>query len=434
MSLDSIITVNITLATVTPSRAAFGVPLVLGFHTRFVEDFRIYAQPSAMLSDGFTVNDSMYKLANAVFKQEPRPPRVMVGRIPDPLKEHTVEIGVTGIVAGQSVDFEVVSPDGTVTVISVPFNTSDTVTATDVATALAAIAGLDASAVGALVTADADVQGVVFFYRKLSTTVERFLDVTLDFSYPFTLDNIRNQTNEFYGVAVDVNSDANIVAVAAWAQTNKKLAGFTAQFVDPADYTATANPLRTGDNDRVYTQAVKNDPESFDAAGLMGVMFAKNAGTATWLFKTIKGAIPVAWTESQKTVMTTDNVNWYEEIAAISMTRPNGKAHGGEFLDVILGLDWFIARLQERILAVKVNADKIPFTDPGIAVIGNEVRGQLQAGEDRALFAPGCLVTLPPVADVPAADQANRLLDNLELTAVLAGAIHKTIVNGTVTA
>jgi len=76
MDLNRIVTINISLATVSPSRASFGVPLVLAHHTRNADLYRDYTSLAGMVSDNFTVNDQAYKLAAAVFSQRPRPPVV----------------------------------------------------------------------------------------------------------------------------------------------------------------------------------------------------------------------------------------------------------------------------------------------------------------------------------------------------------------------
>jgi hypothetical protein len=80
MGLESIVNVTITNTTASVSRQGFGVPLVLGYHTRFIERFRAYTTAAAMLTDGFTTSDFEYKAVSAIFAQNPRPVKVIVGR------------------------------------------------------------------------------------------------------------------------------------------------------------------------------------------------------------------------------------------------------------------------------------------------------------------------------------------------------------------
>jgi len=83
-----------------------------------------------------------------------------------------------------------------------------------------------------------------------------------------------------------------------------------------------------------------------------------------------------------------------------------------------------------------INADgKIPYTDVGIATIGNALTGALDLGVRRGGIAPpekdeldntipSYVLTLPKSASVAFNDKANRVLNDVKGTARLAGAIH----------
>ena len=120
--------------------------------------------------------------------------------------------------------------------------------------------------------------------------------------------------------------------------------------------------------------------------------------------------------------MTDENGNVYVEVAGISITC-NGVSARGEFIDITRGIDEFEQRLKERIFGVLANLPKVPFTNQGIAVVENEIRGQQQDAIDSGVFAaePAPTVTVPDALDVPFADKANRLLPDVTFTATLAG-------------
>lgn len=427
--LDSIVSVSIQAGTVTPARRGFGVPAFLTHHARFPERFRVYSSVAGMLSDGFTVNDSAYLMAAAAFSQSPRPPRVVIGRLPTPATPHTVEIDTTGIVAGQTITGTVVSPDGTETAISVPFDTSAATTATNLAAAIDAISGVGAAAVGAVVTADADANGPQFFYEGFANCT--VADVTGDWGFDTELAALALEA-DFYAVAINVCSPANVADVAAWVAANKRIAAFAPQYTDPADYTATANALRTGDNDRAFSLVRKTSRRQFSEAGWLGDCLPRDPGSQTWAYKSITGSTTDAWTETQRNTLDTDNSNYYVEIAAVPVTYP-GKAHGGEFIDVTRGLDWLEARIQEAVFGALVNSPKIPYTDAGAQTVVAQIRGVLLEAEARGVLEPGSsAVTVPAVADIPAADRAARRLSGVEFTGRLAGAVHTVTIVGTV--
>ena len=429
MDLNRIVTINISLATVSPSRASFGVPLCLAHHTRNLDLYRDYTSPNGMISDGFTVNDQAYKLAAAVFSQRPRPPVVRLGRLPTPGSDWLAELDLTGIASGQRCTFTFVDSDGTETDVDVPYTSSAAGTVTAAVTA-AANAKITAST--AKIIFDSGANGVRCYVKDI-TGFGDYTDTTGDWAYDTALTAIFNASPAFYSVSIDVDSAANIADVAAWVLANKRIYGASPQYTKPADYTAVANALRTANSDRAFSLITRDDPEANGAAGWLGVILAKDPGKATTAYKSVAGLTTDAWTASNLTTLDTDNTNYYVETNAVPMTYP-GKTHGGEWIDVTRDVDWLEARLAERLLALQVNNDKVPFTNAGISMIGNEVRGQLAEAEAAGVIDAGWTVVLPDVSEVSSANRTARNLTGVEFEARLAGAVHTVTVNGRITA
>lgn len=85
MALKDIVTVNITRQTTSVAVAAFNVPLILStFATSKTEPAftraRSYGSAKALIDDGWDESDAVYKMANAIFSQNPSVSRVVVGR------------------------------------------------------------------------------------------------------------------------------------------------------------------------------------------------------------------------------------------------------------------------------------------------------------------------------------------------------------------
>ena len=74
------VTVNISVDTRVISRAGFGVPLLVGYHTRFAERVRSYTSAAAMLDDGFVATDPLYQAALVLMGQSVKPPVFKIGR------------------------------------------------------------------------------------------------------------------------------------------------------------------------------------------------------------------------------------------------------------------------------------------------------------------------------------------------------------------
>ena len=114
--------------------------------------------------------------------------------------------------------------------------------------------------------------------------------------------------------------------------------------------------------------------------------------------------------------------------------------YGIAIIDIIQGIDWIRARMQENIFQKLVNADKIPYTDAGVAIIEAQTRATLENAIKKGVIAPDpdkfdgepYLVQVPKVADVSANDKGNRLLPDITWQATLAGAIHRVTIQGRV--
>jgi Protein of unknown function (DUF3383). len=111
-----------------------------------------------------------------------------------------------------------------------------------------------------------------------------------------------------------------------------------------------------------------------------------------------------------------------------------GTMASGEYIDIIRFIDFVAARMRENIFLRLATLNKIPFTDGGIAIVENEIRGVLNLGIAQGGFAadPAPTVSVPRAVDVSAADKAARLLPDVRFSAVLAGAIHLVEIRGVV--
>ena len=99
---------------------------------------------------------------------------------------------------------------------------------------------------------------------------------------------------------------------------------------------------------------------------------------------------------------------------------------------VIRFADWLEARMRERIYLTLVNAEKIPYTNAGFAIIEGRMREVLQDG-----VAAGGLgsftVDVPNARTLDPTLRANRVAEGFEFEGVLAGAVHFVAIRGKLT-
>ena len=436
MSLADIVSVTITAQTTTVSRAGFGIPLIAAFHTNFGNRVREYADVAGALVDGFLVTDPAMRAAAKILSQNPKPTSFKVGRRAS-APTQIVELTPTDTTEGLVVSLNVVSPDGTVTAVSFTNGAAETV-ATISAALLAlidAIVGVTATGGITEVTCTADAAGDLFDYQQLTGGLD-VQDVTVDPGLTADLTAIRLEDGDWYGLVLDSTSEAEILAAAAWAETETLLFG--------------ANSADAGVKDSVVIDDVASDLQtsafartfllwsgsvlSYAAAAWLGKQLPTDPGTTTWAFKTLAGVAVDALNTNEVSAIEGKDANHYTRVAGVNITRP-GQTSANEFIDITRYIDFLKARLQENIFALLVNLPKLPYTDSSVDLVRSEILAQLQRGIAAGAIAatPAPTVTAPAVEDIASANRAARLLPDVKFSAQLAGAIHAVDVDGILT-
>ena len=450
MSLDSIITVQIDRTTTTPTAAGFGTPLIAAYFPTsiFAERVKSYSSLTEMATDGFLAADPAYIAASDCWAQNPSPPTIKIGRralapqqvleiTPTDLTVGSVHaISVTGYGDAAFGSRVAVTDTASYTVI-----TSDT--ATDICdglrTALTPTGDYTEGGTTTLtLTADnTTMDGMLF---GVTYTVNDDLvgidDNTADAGIATDLAAIELYDPDWYGLCIDSNGALEIVAAAAWIETVHKQ--FVCQTQDPAvpfttdasDTTSVAALLKAASYERTMCFYHRNNREYVSAA-MLGRALPEDAGSITWAYKTLSSVTAQNLTTTEIANIEAKNANSITTLAGVNITR-FGTSSEGEYMDVMRGSDWLAARIQERVYALLIQNDKVPYTDGGIQAIRSEILAQLQAGVARDFIAadPEPTCTVPRASEVSAADKASRTLNNVTFRATLAGAVHKVAIEG----
>lgn len=252
---------------------------------------------------------------------------------------------------------------------------------------------------------------------------------------------IANESTDWYGVLSLYNSPAYVEAVAAKVETMTKL------YVPATADTACATSSDTGATDVLHV--LKGDAyartagffhqraSDFADGAEMGRFFPIDPGGDNWRLKTLAG-VSSGWgngaqlTSTQTGNLTDRYANFYYSLAGVDVIGGNGKVAANEYVDVIRGEDWWVAGLQTGLANLLIGANKIPFTNAGIAQVEKIIRNQNAAGVTAGLINPGSppgiaapIVTVPKAGDVSSADRAARKLTGVSTTWTLAGAINQ---------
>lgn len=434
MDIGDIVSVSISANTRTPTRAGFGTPLLMTYHTNFTDLVREYEDLTDLVSDGFAATSPTYYMAQALLSQNPRPESFKVGRLPAAFTQ-TQTLVMTSATQGDVVSFTILDSNGTATDISYTILGSETTST--VATAVELL--IEAATAGSATTSAASTAtitvtgaaGEMIYFSNLSSNIT-YTDTTIDANYDDALTALQVVDDDWYFVLTDINSEANSDLIAAWAETRTK--HYVYQTMNTLE--KSAGTLFSGMDSNAYDRSVGlfvENAEEYGACAWVGVMAPKDPGSATWKFKSLTGVTASNLTTTQESYLEGLNANFYTEIAGIGVTT-EGVAASGEFVDIQHGIDWLTARIQERLFGIIAGADKVPYTDAAVDSLLNEIISVMEIGVDRNFLVTGTLTaTAPKVADIDVADRAARLLPDVKFGATLAGAIHKTVLVGTLT-
>jgi hypothetical protein len=401
--------------------AAFGPELI-----------RTYSTTTAMVTDGFAADGATVLAATAIAAQNPRPTSWKVGRRTSTPSTMTRVVEVATVID---------DTDYTVTINGTEFTIDSGGAATNLTIATALFTAINAGAepVTAVDNADGtitlteDVDGVIFGLTATRDLLTQD-DTTVAAAVAADYAALKAEDNDFYGVLMTSSSTLEIVALAAAVEADRKL--FVVQCADSDVLADTAGNLFETLNTAAYVRTIpiwNEDNFDFANAAWMGKMFAKDPGSATWAYKTLAGVTADALTDTQITNIEASKGNYYTATKGLNLTQ-EGWASSGRYADITRGIDWLTVRIQERLINLLANSDKIGYNQAGVDALENEVRGQLDEGIDNDLLEPDYTVTPTDPSTIASATKATRVYGSIDFAATLTGAIHKVTVTGTVSA
>lgn len=174
-------------------------------------------------------------------------------------------------------------------------------------------------------------------------------------------------------------------------------------------------------------------------AALVGETAGRVPGSFTYKFKTLKGLTPVALSDAKIKVIEKANSFTYVEAAGDYITS-EGKTVGGEYIDVIDGKDWVLQNIAYHVQKLKNTTAKLGYSNSDITKIENATIGVLEEAFGMGIIAPKAdneesgdySTSFKTRNEMSEEKRAKRTYDGGTFTFALAGAIHETTINGTV--
>lgn len=246
-------------------------------------------------------------------------------------------------------------------------------------------------------------------------------------------------SGSWYGFALVGLKDADLTTAASWAESNEKLLGFTV--VGTIKNTLGKTYLNTHGWYVKDSTATGNTYNKYLHIAVMAKCFTYNAGAETWAFKSLSLVAASELTDTERTSVESEGLNYYIESAGSAITYP-GKTTEGEWIDVVRGKAWLQGDIQNRVYNLFVKNPKVPYTSAGIALIENQMIASLKQAQSNGLVSTdeydedgntvaGYTVSVPAISAISDSDRAARNLSACTFTARLSGAIHLVEIKGT---
>lgn len=245
-----------------------------------------------------------------------------------------------------------------------------------------------------------------------------------------TLNELVKTHKDFYYLVCTEQGDAEITALAEWISTSDRLYGATTSNVTLAE------TLR-GQYDNAFL-VVHDQPERYVAEGLIATCAPRPIGSYTWTFKTVQGVPAAAYDNTMINQIEAANASTYIEEAGVLMNS-YGIVTSGEYIDIIQATHFLKSRMAETVFRLLALSEKVPYTDPGIALIVAEVEQVLRLGVKMDIIAEDeagnamYTIDVPRRKDIPKNTIAKRVLPDVKWRAVVAGAIENVEIRGVLT-
>lgn len=445
MGLSDFVPITITVDSTGISRAGFGTALILSHNASWVERTRTYTGIAGVAAD-FAVGSPEYRAASALFSQTPHPTKVKVGRGntgDKPTLQYTLSVANVKNshayvlkVKGATID------DTTITSTSDGSATDGEIVA-DIVSKLNAISGKNFTAAGSTspLTVTGNAAGDWFSIEVVDRTDLAAAMTHGDANVDDSLTAIQLEDSDWYELITLYNSSDYVLTASSWVEAQTKRyracsADTKALTTVVTTDTDTIDKLKT--TGRKRTMACYHPaPDQFFEAAWAGRILAADPGTIVEALKTLSGVAVVSMTDTERANLTAKRGNSYEAAGA-DVTFNGTVPAAGWYFDTVRDRDALSDDVQKSVMEALAGTDKVEYSDEGASVIAAAVRGSLQRNtstpsQKRILAAtPAPQVKVPKVADVSAADKANRLLPDVTFSGTLGGGIQKVPVAGVV--
>lgn len=445
---NPIVNVDITLNTAGTTREGFGLPLFLASTDNFEERVRGYTSLTEVAED-FNENSAAYKAAKQLWSQTPKVTQLYIGRramqytvsIPDKVTEST-DYSLTVAVGGgvsQPLQYTAKSND-TAEVVLTQFKTQIEANPALKDNVTVSVSGSAGSATMIITKA-----GENDFVKVTTTAQNLSISATTADSASVALAAIETYSTDWYFIATEDRTSQFVTAMASEIQARRKIFFTASNDVKALQGTelasATDVPAQLAKSKYTRTVCLWHHTASFDYPEMAYIAYGApyDAGSIAWgnaqltgVAASMQPANKRPLTSIQKSALDARSCNFIDLDGGVPVVR-RGITSGGEWIDIIRGVDWLESDLKTslRDLLINQKGGKITYDDTGITRVRQVIETSLQRAVNRN-FLSTYTVTVPKASQVSLADKKARILKDITFHGILAGAILDVDLKGTV--
>ena len=445
---NPIVNVDITLNTAGTTREGFGLPLFLASTDNFEERVRGYTSLTEVAED-FDENSAAYKAAKQLWSQTPKVTQLYIGRramqytvsIPDEVTESTDYSLTVAVGGGVSQPFQYTAQtDDTAEVVLNQFKTQIEANPALKDNVTVSVSGSAGSATMIITKA-----GENDFVKVTTTAQTLSISATTADSASVALAAIETYSTDWYFIATEDRTSQFVTAMASEIQARRKIFFTASDDVKALQGTelasATDVPAQLAKSKYTRTVCLWHHTASFDYPEMAYIAYGApyDAGSIAWgnaqltgVAASLQPANQRPLTSIQKSALDARSCNFIDLDGGVPVVR-RGITSGGEWIDIIRGVDWLESDLKTslRDLLINQKGGKITYDDTGITRVRQVIETSLQRAVNRN-FLSTYTVTVPKASQVSLADKKARILKDITFHGILAGAILDVDLKGTV--
>lgn len=445
---NPIVNVDITLNTAGTTREGFGLPLFLASTDNFEERVRGYTSLTEVAED-FDENSAAYKAAKQLWSQTPKVTQLYIGRramqytvsIPDEVTESTDYSLTVAVGGGVSQPFQYTAQsDDTAEVVLTQFKTQIEANPALKDNVTVSVSGSAGSATMIITKA-----GENDFVKVTTTAQTLSISATTADSASVALAAIETYSTDWYFIATEDRTSQFVTAMASEIQARRKIFFTASDDVKALQGTelasATDVPAQLAKSKYTRTVCLWHHTASFDYPEMAYIAYGApyDAGSIAWgnaqltgVAASMQPANKRPLTSIQKSALDARSCNFIDLDGGVPVVR-RGITSGGEWIDIIRGVDWLESDLKTslRDLLINQKGGKITYDDTGITRVRQVIETSLQRAVNRN-FLSTYTVTVPKASQVSLADKKARILKDITFHGILAGAILDVDLKGTV--